>query len=235
MTVGMDMAVIATGKVAVTAADDFGLGPAVRWAPKLRGFEVLRVQDGMTADWDEEAELVLAYAQGDGTAAQTLTARLAPRVLAQAFRMLSDRAEAEDVTQEAMLRLWRIAPEWRRGEAKVGTWLYRVTSNLCTDRLRRRRGVGLDQIAEPEDGAPSVAEAMQTKARNVALTGALASLPARQAQAVALRHLEGLANPEIAAIMEISTEAVESLTARGKRALAALLAERRAELGFDDA
>lgn len=185
-------------------------------------------------DWDAEAELLVAYAAGRPDAARELAQTAAPRVLAQAFRMLGDRAEAEDVTQEAMMRLWKIAPEWRRGEARVSTWLFRVTANLCTDRLRRRRGVGLDQIAEPEDNAPTVADTMQDAARVQALSAALSQLPERQAQAVALRHLEGLANPDIARIMEISTEAVESLTARGKRALAVVLKGRRAELGYDD-
>ena len=67
-----------------------------------------------------------------------------------------------------------------------------------------------------------------------ALDAALASLPERQRQAVILRHLEGLSNPEIATILEIGVEAVESLTARGKRALAAALAGQRAELGYED-
>jgi RNA polymerase sigma-70 factor (ECF subfamily) len=186
--------------------------------------------------WDQDGALLVAFGHGDRLAARDLTARLAPRVLAQATRMLADRAEAEDVTQEAMLRLWRVAPEWRQGEAKVTTWLYRVTLNLCTDRLRgRRAGPPLDEVPEPADGAPTVAQAMQDTARLRALSDALAQLPERQAQAVALRHLEGLGNPEIAAIMDITTEAVESLTARGKRALAAILAGRKAELGYDDA
>ena len=67
-----------------------------------------------------------------------------------------------------------------------------------------------------------------------ALEAALAELPDRQRQAVVLRHLEGMTNPEIAAIMEIGVEAVESLTARGKRALAAILSGRKAELGYED-
>ena len=67
-----------------------------------------------------------------------------------------------------------------------------------------------------------------------ALRDALADLPERQAQAVALRHLEELGNPEIAQIMDISVEAVESLIARGKRALAQSLAPRKAELGFEN-
>lgn len=182
-----------------------------------------------------DAALLVAFANGDATAARDLADRLLPRVLAQATRMLADPAEAEDVAQDAMMRLWRIAPDWRQGEAEVSTWLYRVVANLCTDRLRKRRGgVSLDQVAEPPDGAPSVAAQIQTRARMAALSDALAQLPERQAQAVALRHLEGLSNPEIAQIMDISVRSVESLTARGKRALAEIMAGRKAELGYDD-
>lgn len=183
------------------------------------------------ADVPDETLLVL-YANGDAAAARVLTLRLTPRVLSFAARMLGDRAEAEDVTQEAMLRLWRIAAEWRRGEAQISTWLYRVASNLCTDRLRRRRGVALDQIAEPEDDRPGADEGLMEADRARALEDALALLPERQRQAVVLRHLEGLSNPEIAAVMEIGVEAVESLLARGKRMLAARLAGRREELGY---
>jgi RNA polymerase sigma factor (sigma-70 family) len=105
------------------------------------------------ADQSDEA-LLAAYGRGEARAARLLTDRLLPGVWRTARRLLGDEAEAEDVAQEAMLRLWRIAPEWRAGEARVSTWLYRVAVNLCTDRLRRRRGVGLDTIPEPEDGAP---------------------------------------------------------------------------------
>ena len=179
--------------------------------------------------------LLIAYANGDQDAARDLAARLLPRVLGQATRMLSDRTEAEDVAQDAMMRLWRIAPEWRQGEAQVSTWMHRVVANLCVDRLRKRKGgVALDQIAEPADDTPSVVERMQTRSRMQALSAALAKLPGRQGEAVALRHLDGLGNPEIAQIMDISVRSVESLTARGKRALTALLAGKRAELGYDN-
>ncbi|MBL4811579.1 MAG: RNA polymerase sigma factor [Rhodobacteraceae bacterium] len=184
---------------------------------------------------DPDAALLDAYASGQKEAAQALTERLAPRCFSQAFRMMQNQAEAEEIAQEAMLRLWRAAPGWRYGEAKVSTWLYRVVANLCTDRLRkRRRTEPLSEVAEPADPAPSAAAGLQEKARMSALTGALAQLPTRQAEAVALRHLEGLSNPQIGQVMELSVEAVESLTARGKRALAKLLAPRRAELGWND-
>jgi RNA polymerase sigma-70 factor (ECF subfamily) len=133
-----------------------------------------------------------------------------------------------------MLRLWRMAPDWQPGSAKVSTWLYRVTVNLCSDRLRRRRNVALDTVPEPEDGAAGVPEQMMDADRAAALEAALLRLPERQRQAVVLRHLEGLGNPEIAAIMDIGVEAVESLVARGKRGLVAALAGQREELGYEN-
>jgi RNA polymerase sigma-70 factor (ECF subfamily) len=188
-------------------------------------------------DVPDEALLVL-YANGDRHAALALTRRITPRVMGYAARMLGgDRAEAEDVAQETMLRLWRMAPEWRQGETKVTTWAYRVATNLCIDRQRtraRRGQVTLDAVPDPADDGPSAEGRLQEAGRLAALEAALADLPDRQRQAVVLRHIEGLTNPEIAAVMEIGTEAVESLTARGKRALAALLSGRKADLGYED-
>ena len=190
--------------------------------------------DAMSDRSDED--LLTAYAAGEPAAARALTLRLAPRAFAQAMRMLRDRAEAEDVAQEALVRLWRAAPGWRTGEAQVTTWLYRVVSNLCIDRIRRRRGgtVDIAAVDEPPDPAPGVERAMLDDARADALETALEALPERQKQAVGLRHLEGLSNPEIAAIMDIGVRAVESLTARGRKALEGLLAGKRAELGYDE-
>ncbi|MCA3452869.1 MAG: RNA polymerase sigma factor [Rhodobacter sp.] len=185
------------------------------------------------SDVSDEALLVL-YANGDPWAARALTLRLTPRLLGFAALMLADRTEAEDVTQEAMLRLWRMAPGWQQGGARVSTWLYRVASNLCLDRLRKSRPRGLEEVAEPEDAAPGAVARLIEADRMLALDRALAALPDRQRQAVVLRHIEGLTNPEIAAVMDIGVEAVESLVARGKKGLTALLSGRRAELGFED-
>ncbi len=177
--------------------------------------------------------LLQLYANGDQAAARQLTLRLAPRAYKQAYRMLGVQADAEDVAQEAMMRVWKIAPEWRSGEAKVTTWLYRVVANLCLDRLRKVQSTSLDAIDEPIDPSPSAADDMQSNARLDALQAALIALPERQRQALVLRHIEELANPEIADVMEISVEAVESLTSRGKRALTQILKGRKAALGFE--
>jgi RNA polymerase sigma factor (sigma-70 family) len=190
-----------------------------------------------TGETSDEVLMVL-YANGDRQAALALTRRVTPRVVAYAARLLfGDRAEAEDVAQETMLRLWKVAPDWRQGETKVTTWAYRVATNLCIDRQRsrgRRRQMALDDAPEVADAAPGAEVRLQEAGRMAALETALAELPDRQRQAVVLRHLEGMTNPEIATIMEIGVEAVESLTARGKRALTAILSGRKAELGYED-
>ncbi|MEZ5750651.1 MAG: RNA polymerase sigma factor [Paracoccaceae bacterium] len=189
-----------------------------------------RMTDQATLSDDD---LLALYARGDASAAAVLVDRLGPRVLRLAFRLLQDRAEAEDVTQEALLKLWQIAPKWQPGAAQPSTWLHRVAANLATDRLRRRRGVALDAIEEPDDPTPSALDSMIARDRQRALDEALALLPDRQRIAVVLRHLEGMNNPTIAATMGIGVEAVESLTARGRRRLTELLSPRRDELGYE--
>nr|WP_179961575.1 RNA polymerase sigma factor [Pikeienuella piscinae] len=176
---------------------------------------------------DETDEALLArFSAGDQLAARALTMRLTPRVLALARRMLNDATEAEDVAQEAMMRLWRIAPDWRDGEAKLSTWLHRIAANLCIDRLRKRRRSGppLDEIEEPADPAPSAVAHLVAGDRAAAVSRAIARLPERQRIAVTLRHFEDRANPEIAEMLEVSVDAVESLLMRGRRALARDLA-----------
>ena len=181
-----------------------------------------------------DAELLARFSKGDRAAALALTSRLAPVVFAQAFRMLGDRAEAEDVTQESLLRLWKAAPGWDATRAKITTWLYRVTSNLCIDCLRKSNRNSGDEVPEVADETPGIDLKLQATARAQALRHALQTLPDRQRQAMILRHIEDLSNPEISDIMEISVEAVESLVSRGRRALASTLAPQKKALGLED-
>jgi RNA polymerase sigma-70 factor (ECF subfamily) len=170
-----------------------------------------------------DTDLLARYAAGDPLATRLLTESHVPQVHALARRMLADDEEAEDVTQEAMLRLWKQAPFWRPDGALVSTWLYRVTANLCIDRLRRRRETSALELPEPADPAPAALERISDSERAAALEEALATLPDRQRLAIVLRHLEDRPNPEIAAVLNTSIEAVESLLARGRRTLAARL------------
>jgi RNA polymerase sigma factor (sigma-70 family) len=176
---------------------------------------------------DEDALLLSRFAVGDQGAARTLTDRLLPGVLRQAWRILGDEAEAEDVAQDAMLRLWRQASDWRAGEAQISTWLYLVTRNLCIDRIRKRRPTAaLENVAEPVDPTPSALERLANSEESRALARAILALPERQSQAVVLRHFEGLSNPEIGERLDCSVEAVESLLARARRQLAVEMSEK---------
>ncbi|MEO0912158.1 MAG: sigma-70 family RNA polymerase sigma factor [Pseudomonadota bacterium] len=181
-----------------------------------------------------DARALKAYANGDKGVAEELAARHVPRVLALAYHMLGERSEAEDVAQEAMLRLWKIAPEWEDGRARISTWLYRVTANLCTDRLRRRgRQAPMEAAGDPADPARGALAGLLEQDRAAALRTALGGLPESQRLAVTLRHLEERGNREIAEIM-ISVEAVESLIARGKRGLRKALEDSVESLSYKD-
>jgi RNA polymerase sigma-70 factor (ECF subfamily) len=188
-------------------------------------------EDSTIADED----LLAAMASGEASAARRLTERLAPVAYRVAYRMLGDRAEAEDVAQETMLRLWRIAPDWRTGNAKVTTWLYRVASNLATDRLRRNPSLPIDAIPEPVSAERDGEQMLIAADRARALETAILTLPGRQRQAIVLRHLEGLGNVEISGIMDLGVEAVESLLSRGKRGLKMALSPQKEELGYGNA
>ncbi len=178
----------------------------------------------------EEDELVARVASGDRAACRQLLDAHLRRIIAFAARVLGDGTEAEDVAQEAFLALWRRAPEWRAGEARLSTWLHRVARNACIDRLRRRRELGLEAAGDPPD--PRAGPDADLARRDVALVvgQAVAGLPERQRLALVLAHYQELGNIEAAAIMEVSVEALESLLARARRGLREALAARRPEL-----
>ena len=176
--------------------------------------------------------LLAAFAKGDRGAAQQLTEQLMPKIHAHAYYRLGNIADAEDVTQEAFLKLWKIAPSWKQDKAQVSTWLYRVVSNLCKDRYRRATLEGMLSVEEPTTGSQSPSAKIEEELRQKALYTAMSILPESQRLAVQLRHIDELTNPQIAEIMELSVEAVESLTARGKRKLTKILQSQKSELGY---
>ena len=171
----------------------------------------------------DEIELVRLAGSGDARAFRSLSDHFLPKILAYAQRLLGNAAEAEDVAQETFLRLWQNAAQWTP-EARLATWLFRVAHNLAVDRVRRRREVG-DAELERAAGEDRPSGLLERKEVAGTVERALLGLPERQRAAIALCHYEGLGNPEIAAVLEVSVEAVESLLARGRKALRERLLE----------
>jgi len=123
------------------------------------------------------------------------------------------------VAQEVFLRLWTHAPSWRSGEARLSTWLHRVTLNLCLDRRRRRREENLPDDVDPVDPRPGMVDELQRQDTAAHVAAAMAALPDAQRTAIVLCHYQDLRNIEAAEVMGVSVEALESLLARGRRGL----------------
>lgn len=178
---------------------------------------------------DPDLPLVVAVGNGDSAAATTLVERYSRRLHAFAWRMLGDREEAEDVVQESFLQLWRHARRWKPGAARFSTWLFQVAANASRDRLRRRREHVAEAVDRLVDDTPGSSERLRQQERCAEVRRAIHALPERQREALLLSHYDGMGNPEAAAVMGISIEAVESLLARARRKLRRDLAAPGAE------
>jgi RNA polymerase sigma-70 factor (ECF subfamily) len=183
-------------------------------------------------DLTDEIALIARLKDGESAASRHLVDMHLDRLVSYAYRMLNDMAEAEDVAQETFVRLWRNLDSWRP-ERPLLHWLQRVTHNLCIDRLRKRKPVGIDSVPDLVHQGFSPATNVYREELGASIEVAIRELPDRQRSAILLCHQEGYSNIETAEIMEISVEAVESLLARGRRSLREQLAQLRQELEGD--
>jgi RNA polymerase sigma-70 factor (ECF subfamily) len=178
--------------------------------------------DDANAEARADEALMAKVARGDEVAFRQLSRRHVPAMVGLARRVLGNAADAEDVVQEAMLRVWTHAPRWQP-LAAFRTWLTRVVVNLCLDRKRRKPWVDLEAAGEIADPAPSVPEVAERHEREQALAAAIGELPDRQRTAVLLTYSEGMTNAQVAEVLDTSVSAVETLLIRGKKTLRAKL------------
>jgi len=166
----------------------------------------------------EDDDLMRRIVAGDQVAAKQVVDDHLPLLISLARYMLGNEAEAEEIAQEAFLKLWKFAGNWQPGRALIATWLRRVASNLCIDRLRQRRTSSL----EAQDDQPVAAtQQLELEEKDLAqrVNAALMQLPERQKLALTLCHYQGMSQREASQVMEISEHALESLMARAKRGL----------------
>jgi RNA polymerase sigma-70 factor (ECF subfamily) len=174
-------------------------------------------------DSPDEVALMTRVVARDQAAFRQLAERHAGRIIAVAQRILGNAAEADEIAQEALFRLWQQADRWDPQRAELRVWLYRIVCNLCIDRTRRRIFRPLDAASDVADTAPSAVETLVEREDHARLAAALAALPPRQRAAISLFYHEELSGEATAAALGVSVQGVWSLLLRGRRALALAL------------
>ncbi len=167
-------------------------------------------------DSDVDAALMLRVQEQDGDAFEQLMRRHVRPLHSYAYRLCQSTAEAEEIVQDTFLRVWSRAKTWIPNRVKFTTWLYQITRNLCIDRFRKHyaeidASIDLDLLP---DGSSN-----ENRELILALRQVVHQLPERQRTALVLCQLQGWSQAEVATLLNVSVEAVESLLARARRTL----------------
>ena len=163
-----------------------------------------------------------------------LVGRYHTRFYHMAYRWLLNAEDAEDVVQQAFLKLWSGKAKWKRGKkAKFSTWFYRILYNQSIDLMRTRKATFVELDKTPLASADNQEHDLATQQQNHHLQQILAQLPENQRMAVQLFYFEELKQKDIAKIMGLSVKALESQLSRAKHALREQLSPHHEEGGFD--
>ncbi|MBR0717096.1 RNA polymerase sigma factor [Bradyrhizobium liaoningense] len=231
MSFALDVFAPAEAEIATTVTTEAN-------APLVSSASIAPDSDPVAADvvLDEDSELLDRLAADDETAFRMLVERHIDRAYAIALRIVGNAADAEDVVQDTMLKIWSHRGRWQHGRAKFSTWLYRVISNRCIDLRRKPRNENVDAVPEVADGQPDASRVIERNELNDMLELAMQRLPEQQRIAVILSYHENMSNGEIAQVMDTTVAAVESLLKRGRQQLRQLLCrhERDIRTAFTD-
>ncbi len=176
----------------------------------------------MALGWPEkdDHELLTLIQDGSHNAFAVLVQRYTERFYRLAYRYVQNKETAEDIVQDAFLKLWESPGRWQpERNSKFTTWFYRVVVNLCLDWQKKKHPLPLDdKVSEPEGEAALDMAAIQRQEQRV-LEQEIATLPERQRMAVNLCFGEGLSNQEAAEIIGVRLKALQSLIMRAKATL----------------
>ena len=185
---------------------------------------------------DPDAQLMLKFKEGDKKSLEELMEKYQKLVINTAYRLIGDRTEAEDITQEVFLRVYNRGRSYKP-QARFSTWLLKITKNLCLNRLRGKRRhpvVSLDSLVETEEGKvlrdiPAPAQArpdvlLERKELQKLIKESIDSLPPKQRMVVVLAKYDNLPYREIARVMGCSVTAVKLRLHRAKVTLKERLA-----------
>ena len=179
---------------------------------------------------DRDDELLALIAGGNESAFRELVERHVDRAYALALRILRNGADAEDVVQDTLLKIWSHRGTWQTGRAKFSTWLYRVVTNRCLDMRRRPKTEGMEEAPEMVDAQPDALTTLQRHETSDLLAQEMERLPDQQRVALILSYYDDLSNAQIAEVMDTTVQAVESLLKRGRQHLRRQLHGARADI-----
>lgn len=168
---------------------------------------------------DPDEALLGKSALGDQRAFRMLMARHMGRTIRLAESILGGTADADDIAQEAFMRVWKSAASFDPAVAAFTTWLYRIVLNLAIDRSRRPHGDPIEKAEQVAMDEPGALAGLIAKEEHDAIAASIAQLPERQRAAIALFHFEDLSGREAAAAMEMTEKAFESLLTRARATL----------------
>lgn len=168
---------------------------------------------------ESDESLMGLVAQGDQRAFRILMGRHMTLAIRVAQRVVGNAAEADDIGQDAFLRVWSRAASFDPHVARFTTWLYRVVVNLALDRVRKPSHAPIDEATEIRSDDPEPVKLMIEDEERGMIAAAMATLPERQRTAVVLFHVEGLSGRDAAQAMNVSEKAFESLLVRARSAL----------------
>lgn len=180
--------------------------------------ETLKKAAGQRPVEDRDAQLMVRAASGDLAAFEELVIRNQSAAWTLAFHYLRDAAEAEDIVQEAFLRLLKAAPRYQP-TARFRAYFNRIIVRLCLDFRSKRHPVYRESLPEGADTAKDPEAVLRNEEIANELRRALDDLPPAQRMVLLLRHLEGFTYSEIAEAMSTSAKAVDSLLQRARQAL----------------
>ena len=168
----------------------------------------------------QDAQLLARVLDGDHDAFKQIMRNHEDRVFSVCLRIVGDREQALDATQETFLTVFRKAAQFK-GDSALGTWIYRIAVNTCYDQLRKQKRRRTDPIPghlEPADHAAE--DAVESAGLRPEIQQALARIPEDFRVAVVLSDIEGMGLPDIAALLGTPVGTVKSRVFRGRRLLA---------------
>lgn len=184
----------------------------------------------------DELELVQRIVDGETNAFEEIVKAYEKKVYSSALRMCKNVEDAEDIAQEAFLRLYKALPNFK-GDSSLSTYLYRITANLCVDALRKNSGAsvvsiytadedGEEYTIELPDGAPSPLEQLERKELAAAIREAIDELPDISREIIVLREIDGLSYKEIEETTGLEEGTVKSRLLRARRHLCNLILQK---------